>query len=527
MSGDFGHFVFQSTVKFAPEGKAVNRQIECCDFIPEYETSRKAPALPIYDNNTNTGTVKLASVKSNGVGFEGFVYNISEDGSRIVMAEERSSPPGRNWQPNVNSLKDVKGPFYIRANGERTYEIGAGHELTYYGSTADGKTAYFSSAEQLTAEDQDHSTDLYVWHESEPTSLRLISLGNYGQAGNEDECKVPWNGGGCNIELLEFIKYSGPISGQGGNGHTDSPIGSGGGDVYFISPEALLEGKGEPGAANLYLYRKGTLRFVTALEPNPACSAMEFVAWCAAGPVARMQVTPDGSHMAFVTTSKIGTYNNAGHTEMYTYLPESGKISCASCRPDGLPPTGEVLASQNGLFQTYDGRVFFSTSDGLVARDTNNAEDEYESTEGRPQLISSGIGSSFKGNHFSGFNGTQTAPGLVSVSANGTDVYFAGTETLVTQDHNGSAIKIYDARTGGGYPAETAPEKCEAADECHGPGVEPPALPPDRTSSYLGNGNVKKVKHHKKKHHKKKHHKNGKKTAKKKAASQKQGGNRG
>jgi hypothetical protein len=216
-----------------------------------------------------------------------------------------------------------------------------------------------------------------------------------------------------------------------------------------------------------------------------------------------MQVTPDGSHMAFVTTSRIGSYNNAGHTEMYTYLPESGKITCASCRPDGQPPTGEVLGSQNGLFQTDNGRVFFSTSDGLVARDTNSAEDEYEYTEGRPQLISSGIGTSFKGNHFSGFNGTQTAPGVVSVSANGTDVYFAGTETLVTQDHNGSAIKIYDARTGGGYPAETTPEKCEAADECHGPGVEPPALPPDRTSSYLGNGNVKKVKHHKKKHHKK------------------------
>lgn len=515
-SPDFNHFVFQSNLVFAPGGNYVEREIECCEFIYENNLAQQAPAASIYDNDLETGTVKLASVKSNGAGFEGFVYNIADDGAVIVMAEERSSPPGIFWQPNVNSLNDVEGPFYIRVNGERTYEIGAGHKLTYYGSTADGKTAYFRSAAQLSAEDHDHSTDLYAWHVSEPNTLKLLSLGNYGEAGNTDECGgITWNGGGCNVEMLDFTQYSGPISGQGGNGKSDSAIASQSGDIYFISPEALLEGKGEPGAANVYLYRKGSLRFVTALEPQKACSTLELAGtWCAAGPVARMDVTPDGSHMAFVTTSKIGSYDNAGHTEMYTYQPESGTITCASCRADGLPPTGEVLAAQNGIFQTYDGRVFFSTSDGLVPRDTNESEDIYEYTEGRPQLISSGIGISFKG--WDGFKGSQTAAGLVNVSGNGTDVYFASTETLVSQDHNGSAIKIYDARTGGGFPSEATPEKCEAADECHGPGVEPPTLPSDRTSSYLGNGNVKKAKKHKKHHHKKKH---AKKASKKKKSA--------
>jgi hypothetical protein len=527
-SADFSHFVFQSNLVFAPGGNYVEREIECCEFLPEYEPWKQAPPASIYDNDTKTGGVRLASVKSDGTGFEGFVYNISEDGSHIVMAEERSTPVGIFLQPNVNSLKNIKGPFYIRVNGERTYEVGKGHELTYYGSSGDGATAYFRSAEQLSPEDHDRSTDLYAWHESEPNKLQLISIGNYGQAGNTDECNhITWNGGGCNIEILDFIKYSEPISGQGGNGHSDSPIASQAGDVYFISPEALLAGKGEPGAANLYLFRKGTLRFVAALEPTPTCTTVDLIngTWCATGPVARMQVTPDGSHMAFVTTSRIGTYNNAGHTEMYTYQPESGKVTCASCRLDGQPPTGEVLASQNGLFQAYDGRVFFSSSDALVPRDTNGSEDEYEYTEGRPQLISSGIGISFNGNKFSGLTGTQTAPGFVSVSANGTDAYFASTETLVTQDHNGAAIKIYDARTGGGFPAETTPEKCEAADECHGPGIEAPALPPDRTSSYVGNGNVKKAKAKHKKHHKKKHAKKaGKKKAPRKTKAKGKGG---
>ncbi len=298
-------------------------------------------------------------------------------------------------------------------------------------------------------------------------------------------------------------KIEGFNGGQGGNGVSDEAIAAKSGDIYFISPEQLVEGKGVPNQANLYLWRKGSLRFVASLDHKPVCSSTEIAAGCSDGPVARMQVTPNGDHMAFVVASKIGGYENAGKPEMYTYDPESGQINCASCRPDGRPPVGEVFASQNGLFQTYDGRVFFSTEDPLVARDTNEVEDVYEYTEGRAQLITPGTGMVLKG--FNGYAGNQTATGLVSVSANGTDVYFNTVDSLVSQDHNGANFKIYDARTGGGFPAEVAPETCEAADECHGPGVTPPALPPDRTGSAIGNGNL--PKQHKKKAHKKKHQK--------------------
>jgi hypothetical protein len=527
-SPDFNHFVFQSNIVFADGGIGVGRTIGCCDGggYPQ------VPPASIYDDNLQTGQVRLASVKAdNKTTFEGYVYNISENGSHIVMAEERSTPATFYEPPGVNDLTDVKGPFYIRVDANRTYEIGAGHKLTFVGATSDGKTVYFRSAEQLSPEDTDQSTDLYAWNESEPNHLKLISLGSYGEAGDTDACGgITWNGGQCNIEVIDFIKYcgvKGKISegfsgGQGGNCSSDQAIASKSGDIYFISPEALIAGKGEAGQANLYLWREGTLRLVAALNPKPVCTNLELSSSCSTGPVARMQVTPDGSRMAFVVTSQITGYNNVGKTEMYTYQPETGRIICASCRPDGQPPNGDVLASQNGLFQTYDGRVFFSTEDPLVPRDTNEVEDVYEYTEGRAQLITAGTGMVLKG--FNGYTGLQTSTGLISVSANGTDVYFNSLDSLVTQDHNGAQFKIYDARTGGGFPAELAPEKCEAADECHGPGVQEPALPPDRTSSYLGDGNVKKAKakKQKKKHHKKKHHKAAKKKGKQNA--KKQGG---
>lgn len=526
-SSDFSNFVFQSNLVFADGGNHVDREITCCDgaFYPQ------VPPASIYDNDLETGEVRLASVKADDTDFEGYVFNISEDGSHILMGEERAEGATEYTPPNSHVVKDIKGPFYLRVDGDHTFEIGAGHTLAYVGATSNGETIYFRSPDQLAPNDDDTSSDIYVWRESDPATLTLVSIGDSGSAGNEDDCSVPWNGGGCNVETIDLIKYSGVLDkiggfngGQGGNGYTDSAISSVSGDLYFISPEALVAGKGEPGKANLYLFRKNTLRFVAALKPEKVCSDLVLIAGCSIGPVARMQITPDGSHMAFVVKSQITGYDNAGKTEMYTYNPENGAITCASCRPDGQPPTSEVLGSQNGLFQTYDGRVFFSTKDPLVPRDTNQVEDIYEYTEGRPQLISSGIGEQFKG--FNGYQGLQNAIGLVSVSANGTNAYFATTDTLVTQDHNGSAVKIYVARTGGGFPAERVDPNCTAADECHGPGVVPPALPADRTGANLGPGPKPKPHKHKKKQKAKKHKKKASKKQKGKAKKDRRG-NRG
>jgi hypothetical protein len=217
--------------------------------------------------------------------------------------------------------------------------------------------------------------------------------------------------------------------------------------------------------------------------------------------------------MAFITNSNVTAYDSAGHTEMYTYDPESGRVVCASCRPDGHPPVGETLGSQNGRFITEDGRVFFSeTADALVPKDTDGVEDVYEYSEGHAQLISSGIGSVVTG--FDGYNTSFAASGFIGVSANGIDAYISTVDTLVSQDHNGTRYKVYDARVGGGFPAERTPPNCEAADECHGPSSTPPTLPPDRTSANFGRINHPQAKKHhkkKKKHHRKAHRKKSKK----------------
>ena len=132
---------------------------------------------------------------------------------------------------------------------------------------------------------------------------------------------------------------------------------------------------------------------------------------------------------------------------------------------------------------TYDGRAFFATEDALAHADTNKGQDIYEFVGGRPQLITTGTGET----HVAGgvLSALLNPPGLVGVSAGGTDVYFSTYDTLPSQDHNGLFLKFYDARTGGGFPAPAPPPPCEAADECHGADSSPPGAMLDETSAPL------------------------------------------
>jgi hypothetical protein len=208
---------------------------------------------------------------------------------------------------------------------------------------------------------------------------------------------------------------------------------------------------------------------------------------------------------------------------MYRYDAEAERILCVSCRPDGTPPIGDVLGSQGGRFITDDGRVFFDTPEPLDPRDTNfrigpegqkEGSDVYEFVDGRAQLITTGTGTGGPG---VGFLAGGSNPGLYGVSADGVDVYFGTTDTLVGQDRNGAQLKFYDARTNGGFPFVPPPAPCAAADECHGPSSSPPARLAGGTSAALGSrGNSSKAQ--KRKHNRRKKHRKHKRGSRSRAA---------
>jgi hypothetical protein len=489
---------------------------------------------------------------------------VSQDGSHILISTA-SEGVEADCRRVTMCERFVETPLhlYMRVqHGEvgETYEVAESsvtHEpapVTFIGMTPDGAKVFFTSEAHLTGEDLQHGgASLYEWSlataEAGQDPLTLISKGpseSPGSPGNTKSCQpviapfrgnniteghgfirnvplrkaggeVPWTAS-CGIQPYSGYDYSGIVAGLGGSGYEGSSGGNGytpaaisaSGDIYFFSPERLDGSHGVPGRENLFLYRNGHLTFVTTLNPERRCGPHleSDQNRCSQGPIVRLQVTPDDSHMAFITASRITPYDNAGHLEMYTYTPATGDIHCASCNPSGQPATTDVFGSENGLFLTDDGRVFFSTDESLVPRDTDEGQDVYEYSDGRPQLISAGTGTT----HLStvsifGEAHAETSPGLLGVSADGTDVYFSTFDILLSEDHNGSFLKFYDARTNGGFPQPAPTQPCAAAEECHGPGTEPPVFPTQGTSANLSGGNFKQVKHRQKKHHQKKHHK--------------------
>jgi hypothetical protein len=455
-SPDFSHLFFSSrNVIFAPGG------------------TTKTPGS-VYDNNLATKSVETISWMPNGdpIGSDSsnaieFINlppgGVSTDGSHVLMQTEAASGPNH---------------LYLRVNDAITYDISNGAGVRFVGMTEDGTSITFIASQALVAEDTDHSADLYRWDENGGSpSLTVLSQAN--GAGDSDECDASWTDK-CSVGFVVTkrgdhdsylpkqyltVKLGGP----------DSKIARENGAVYFYSPEQLA-GEASFNGKNLYLARNGEIQYIGTLAADTG--------------VDRLQISPDGAFSGLLTKAQLTAYDNAGYAEMYAYDANEESLVCASCMPSGDPPSFDVEASQNGPFMTDDGRVFFSTSDMLIPADTDrgNLPDVYEFVEGRPQLISSGVGVNARASGGANYFATELV-GLESVSADGTDVFFSTTDTLVPQDANGQFVKIYNARTNGGFEPATAPAPCVAADECHGPGAPTPAPIQVGTGSKVTGGN--------------------------------------
>ncbi len=562
-SADLSHFVFSSNrLAFAPGGLA------------------EAPGSA-YDDNLATGAVTLISKLMNGQpipqdptfasvpanesghfrgGKEEFIRfpAVSTDGSHILMSTATAPTPqcdNEHVPPPCTRFTETPIHLYMSVGDALAKEISVNettHQnvaVNYVGMTPDGSKVYFTSEEHLTGEDEGHGGDsLFMWSEKgeeEGHPLTLISKADLGSppgAGDTGDCnpapiltstyfsgeiELPWTSS-CGVRPYSGWAYAQAPGGRGGNAVSDSAIAANG-DIYFFSPEQLDGDRGVLNQENLYDYREGRLHFVATFAPERACvpSGFEKDHQCSVGPIARIEVNPTDTRMAFVTPDQVTSYDNTdttgscqndllGHptgethcTEMYSYTPATGQIVCDSCNPEGRPPTSDVYASQDGLFMTNDGRTFFSTEEALVPQDTNAGPDVYEFVDGRPHLITSGTGTA----SFGGENLTapEQKPGLVGVSANGTDVYFSTFDALTSEDHNGDFLKFYDARTDGGFPQAPPRQPCDSSEECHGPTAEAPQLPAPGAAATLsgGNANPASLRHHKKHHKRAKHKRHG------------------
>ena len=181
-------------------------------------------------------------------------------------------------------------------------------DATFEAASADGSKVFFSTSQQLTADDTNNDADLYEYN-TDTGQLTRVTAGAVSDPG-----------------LVGVMA----ISGDGSH-------------VYFVASGQLAAGQGTAGQNNLYDYNTdtNTLTFVTTLGPNDPIGGTGTQA------PASVQATPDGMHLVFLSQANLTSYDAQGNLEVYEYSAASGSIACVSCNPSGAPPSGVSSIANN------------------------------------------------------------------------------------------------------------------------------------------------------------------------------------
>lgn len=204
------------------------------------------------------------------------------------------------------------------------------------------------------------------------------------------------------------------------------------------------------------------------------------------------RMSSDQSTMVFQAGAPIAGFNNAGSEQIYSYDVKANELTCISCPPNGVSPSGSAYLSlvdqYKGEFGQESGavnddrgissdgtRIFFASPDPLVSRDTNGEMDTYEWEDGKIFLISSGA---------------SPEPSLfLDNSGSGGNVFFATTQELVEGDTD-AGFDVYDARIPrpGDNPLPAA-VPC-TGDVCQGPPSVVQLLGAPPSATFSGTENI-------------------------------------
>lgn len=486
LSADGSHLVFGSLQRYQLDGNDNTGDVSIYDRNLRTDITQVVSKTPAGTNLPCLQGAGACHSPGNTAGIS--ELDISEGGDRIVVGQLVSTDSAGNHYYHL----------YMHVGTDpHTVDLtpGTTDGVLYDGMTSDGGTVFYTTRDQLISpDDGDSSADIYAADVDSggAMTLRLVSTLGNGDPSNDDGCTPlgDWNS-------------------VAGNGHCDAVavaggggVASGSGTVFFFSPEVLdtSDPQHQPvqDLANLYVSAPGAApRFVATVDSigNPA--VVHGVHQAGIHSYGDFQVTPSGDYAVFSTAQQVTDHPARDHFQIYRYDARADQLECASCSPTGAASTADVSLTLQGLNLSDDGRVFFTSPEQLALRDTDGKRDAYEWNGTDTQLISTGA--------------SESDSGMVTVSADGVDAYFFTRQTLVPGDLNGNAMKIYDARSEGGYLFTPARPACAASDECHGPGTVAAPPPPINTvtgsgAQNGGRGSQKKRKHHHRKKHRHRKH---------------------
>jgi hypothetical protein len=350
----------------------------------------------------------------------------------------------------------------------------------FQGASADQSKVFFTTTRQLADSDLDTGSecsatlgasagcDLYLYDADLPEGERLTQV-SAGGAG------APSPGEGAGVL----------------NGAT--AISTDGSHAYFVAQGVLSADpnpagdEAQAGQPNLYLYEPGSgeTAFIGTLEGEDAATGSNQGLWGGAGTF-RNQAYPvpavgDG-HVLFLASKAPLTGDDAdgARRDLFRYDAAAQTLERVSAAAAGGADNGPLdVASRGaaavagtalteaGRWASEDGEtVVFKTAEPLLPADANTVLDSYLWRSGELHLLP----------------GTADTSGKLRdaavLSHSGEEVAFQSFAQLLPFDGD-TAIDVYVARAGGGYPNPVEPEICtpDGGERCQGPASAPlPAL---------------------------------------------------
>ena len=331
---------------------------------------------------------------------------MSAAGTRVFF-----TTPGCEGEPGEVYVRDLEDGTTTQVSASQCTreDCNAPADVSFAGASADGRTVYMTTTQQLTNEDRDSGRDLYSY-EIGASRLALLSGGSPAATG----------------EVAEGVVVPSEIPGW----------------VYFRASGALLPGEA-PTGEKLYFVGGSRVPFLVAEGSIPVLEGEP-----------QIQLSATGRRALFVTTARLLPGDTDNQADAYLYDADEGRLTRISTGPSGgngafsagiaAPSPLNQNPKETGDARPYYAidssgeRAFFTTEESLVPEDTNEKFDVYEYTNGAIGLVTPGdqpYKSDFAG-----------------ISRDGRTAMFATNADLTPDDRNGHGRDLYAARIGGGFP---------------------------------------------------------------------------
>jgi hypothetical protein len=349
---------------------------------------------------------------------------ISSDGGKVFFSTEEQVLP-----EDTDSRRDIYVRSYDSGLGEyRTKLVSTGpnggngpFNADFEKASSDGTKVFFSTREKLVGGDTDAEEDVYVRNlETETTELVSVAA---------EAC-----GSSCGNGPAEAT-FSGAVA--------DGNI------VFFVSTERLAPGDTDS-AKDIYARNLETHTTTWVSAGAAACSPT-----CGnEGALASLRgASPDGSKAFFTTVESLTPDDTDNDIDVYARELSNGATTRISQGSSECAPScgnGSSLPAVFAAVSSDGSKVFFETSESLVAADTDNGNDVYMRSGGVTTLVTEGTEAEKPAN-------------LKAISSTGGQVLFITAESLVGADTNG-ADDVY--KWSGGSATLVTSGTCTQGTDC-------------------------------------------------------------